>query len=96
MCISGISKTNRNSSSHSGIPGAAIPGTHGTQGRSFAAALRNLAKNAGPNDESDNINESDNTLKKVGRRRLFTVKVVQNLATGHSFGRFVRRRNLLS
>ncbi|KAL0277609.1 UNVERIFIED_CONTAM: hypothetical protein PYX00_004842 [Menopon gallinae] len=62
---SGISKTNRNSSSsHSGIPGSTLPGAHSTQGRSFAAALRNLAKNAGPNDESDNVNESDSSLKK--------------------------------
>lgn len=60
--ISGISKINKNVVGNcSGIGGS----SHGTHARSFAAALRNLAKNAGPNEESENVTENEITYKKV-------------------------------
>lgn len=62
--FAGASKSNRSGGSQAPIPPGAIPTT---QNRSFAAALRSLAKNAGPNDESDNTNEGDSALKKVIR-----------------------------
>ncbi|KAK6630063.1 hypothetical protein RUM44_005461 [Polyplax serrata] len=61
-----ISKSSKNCSGNSsGLGAGNLPNSHNSQSRSFAAALRNLAKNAGPNDEPDQvIADSDNSYKK--------------------------------
>ncbi|EEB12768.1 hypothetical protein Phum_PHUM204580 [Pediculus humanus corporis] len=48
----------------SGIPGRSNTNSQSSLSRSFAAALRNLAKNAGPNEESDIVTENDHAHRK--------------------------------